>query len=155
TPKSSEASWRRVSIRNHFERAFRWLSQRSNSIVLDQNGLDARNRAGWWHDCQTAPAMRCFSVPAVRRGRRADAIHGLPVGSADRDTTEDTRDARGEGRFSATSARLLAELLMRAAEIGCGGILAGLDDAAADGAGAREMVEQRLAVAAADRAGQL
>src|ERR1700722_17918131 len=51
--------------------------------------------------------------------------------------------------------RLLPQLRVRAAEIGCGGILAGLDDAAADRAGAREVFEQRLAVAAANRAGEL
>ena len=38
---------------------------------------------------------------------------------------------------------------------GAAEILADLDDAAADGAGAGEMLEQRLAVAAADRAGEL
>src|ERR1700722_19973618 len=51
--------------------------------------------------------------------------------------------------------RLLAQLRVRPAEIGYGGILADLDDAASDRAGAGEMLEQRLAVAASDRAGQL
>jgi len=36
-----------------------------------------------------------------------------------------------------------------------GGVLADLDDATADGAGAGEVLEQRLAVIAADRAGEL
>src|SRR5882672_2870164 len=44
---------------------------------------------------------------------------------------------------------------VRAAEVGCGGILADLDDAAANGTGASEMLKQRLAIAAADRARQL
>ena len=44
---------------------------------------------------------------------------------------------------------------MRPAEVGRCRILADLDDAAADRAGAGEMLEQRLAVAAADRAGEL
>ena len=52
------------------------------------------------------------------------------------------------------SIRLLRQIRVRAAEVGGGGILADLDDAAADGAGAGEMLEQRFAVAAADRAGQ-
>ena len=43
---------------------------------------------------------------------------------------------------------------MRPAEVRRCGILADLDNAAADGAGAGEMLEQRLAVAAADRPGQ-
>src|SRR5258708_23694666 len=53
------------------------------------------------------------------------------------------------------SVRLLPQLRVRAAEVGCGGVLADLDDAAADGAGAGEVLEQRLAVIAADRAGEL
>src|SRR5947207_2101498 len=52
------------------------------------------------------------------------------------------------------SLRLLGQIRMRAAEIGGGGILADLDDAAADGAGAGKMLEQRIAVAPADRAGE-
>src|SRR5205814_6780258 len=44
------------------------------------------------------------------------------------------------------SIRLLAQLRVRTAEIGCRRILADLDDAAADGAGAAEMLEQCLAV---------
>ena len=44
---------------------------------------------------------------------------------------------------------------VRPAEIGRRGILADLDDAAADRAGAGEVLEQRLAVAAADRAREL
>src|ERR1700744_2138424 len=50
--------------------------------------------------------------------------------------------------------RLLAELRMWAAEIGRGGILADLDDAAAYRAGAGEMLVQGLAVAAPDRTGE-
>jgi len=50
--------------------------------------------------------------------------------------------------------RLLPQLRVRAAEIGRRGILADLDNAAADGTGAGKMLEQRLAVAAADRAGE-
>src|SRR5258708_20857454 len=46
-------------------------------------------------------------------------------------------------------------MLMRTAEVGRRGILTDLDDATADRAGAGEMLEQRLAVAAADRARQL
>ena len=42
--------------------------------------------------------------------------------------------------------------LFVAAEIRRGGVLAGIDDGAADGAGAGEEIEQRVAVAAADRA---
>src|SRR5258708_10131799 len=45
--------------------------------------------------------------------------------------------------------RLLLQLRVRTAEIGRGRILAGLDDAAADRAGAGEMLEQCLAVTAA------
>ena len=56
---------------------------------------------------------------------------------------------------SAASIRLLSQLRVRTAEVGRGGILADLDDAAADGAGAGEMLEQRLAVVAADRAREL
>src|ERR1700680_941407 len=44
---------------------------------------------------------------------------------------------------------------MRAAEVGRSRILADLDDPATDGAGAGKMLEPRLAVAAADRAGEL
>ena len=43
---------------------------------------------------------------------------------------------------------------MRAAEIRRGRILADIDDAFADGAGAGELLEQRIAVALADRLGQ-
>src|SRR5579862_4330624 len=43
-------------------------------------------------------------------------------------------------------------LLRIAAEVRRGGVLAGVDDPAADGAGAGEEVEQRVAVAPADRA---
>src|SRR5262249_29669787 len=50
---------------------------------------------------------------------------------------------------------LLLQIRMRPAEVGGGRILAGLDDAATDGAGAGEVVEQRFAVAAPDRAGEL
>ena len=50
--------------------------------------------------------------------------------------------------------RLVRQLGMRPAEIRRRRILADLDDAAADGARAGEMLEQRLAVAAADRARQ-
>jgi hypothetical protein len=50
--------------------------------------------------------------------------------------------------------RLLSQLRVGAAEVGRRGILADLDDAAADGAGAGKMLEQRFAVIAADRAGQ-
>src|ERR1700721_2986664 len=49
------------------------------------------------------------------------------------------------------SLRLLLQIRMRAAEVGGGGILADLDDAAADGAGPGEMLEQRLAAAPAAR----
>ena len=47
---------------------------------------------------------------------------------------------------------LRPQLRVRPAEIRRGGILADLDNAAADRAGAGKMLEQRLAVAAADRA---
>src|SRR5690349_363330 len=67
-----------------------------------------------------------------------------------------------EHRVSDASRRkkpgILPRLLQRwllPAEIRCGGILADLEDAAADGAGAGEMVEQRLAIVAADSAGEL
>src|SRR5260370_27169335 len=53
------------------------------------------------------------------------------------------------------SVRLLPQLRVRTAEVGGGGVLADLDDAAADRAGAGEVPEQRLAVIAADRAGEL
>src|SRR5262249_32155785 len=43
---------------------------------------------------------------------------------------------------------------MRPAEVGCLGILADLDDATADRAGAGEQIEQRIAVAPADRASE-
>src|SRR5260370_33565218 len=46
-------------------------------------------------------------------------------------------------------------MCVRAAEVGGSRILADLDDAATDRTGARKMLEQRLAVAAADRAGEL
>ena len=49
---------------------------------------------------------------------------------------------------------LLRQMRVWPAEIGGSFILADLDDAAADGAGAAEMLEQRLAVAAADGAGE-
>src|ERR1700739_4270419 len=55
----------------------------------------------------------------------------------------------------AFSLRLLPQLRVRAAEIGRRGILADFDDAAADRAGTGEVLEQRLAVAAPDRARQL
>ena len=48
-----------------------------------------------------------------------------------------------------------SQLRVRPAEVGRRRILADLDDAAADRAGAGEMFEKRLAVAAADRAGEL
>src|SRR5512146_3160793 len=62
---------------------------------------------------------------------------------------------RRKRRSAASLIRFLPQLRVRAAEVGRGGILADLDDAAADGAGAGEMLEQRLAVAATDRARQL
>jgi len=49
----------------------------------------------------------------------------------------------------------LLQMLVRPAKIRRGGVLTDLDDAAADGAGAAKMLEQRFAVVAADRAGQL
>src|SRR4051812_13104753 len=52
------------------------------------------------------------------------------------------------------SLRLLRQIRVRPAEIRRRRILADLDDAAADGAGAGEVVEQRLAVVAADGAGE-
>ena len=67
------------------------------------------------------------------------------------------------GRFTATpfpargrekSRRLLPKLRVRATEVGRSGILADLDDAAADGAGAGKMLEQRLAVRATDGTGE-
>src|ERR1700733_16113025 len=51
--------------------------------------------------------------------------------------------------------RLVAQLRVRPPETGGGGILADLDNAAANRAGAGEMLEQRLAVAAADGPGEL
>ena len=75
---------------------------------------------------------------AIAGGSGAIAVHCLREG----------------GRRFESSLRLLAQLRVRAAEVGRGGILADLDDAAADRAGAGKMLEQRLAVAAADRAGQ-
>src|ERR1700756_3778828 len=54
----------------------------------------------------------------------------------------------------ALSTRLLRQMFMRPAEIGRGRILADLDDAASDGAGAGKMLEQRFAVIAADRTGE-
>src|SRR6266851_6178949 len=58
-------------------------------------------------------------------------------------------------RTPTCSIRLLSQLRVRTAEVGRGRILADLDNAAADRAGAGEMRKQRLAVAAADRARQL
>ena len=52
------------------------------------------------------------------------------------------------------SAAALRQTGMRAAEIRRRRILADIDDALADGARARELLEQRLAVAVADRLGQ-
>src|SRR5882757_5534682 len=52
------------------------------------------------------------------------------------------------------SLRLLRQIRMRPAEIRRSRILADLDDAAADGAGAGKMFEQRFAVVAADGAGE-
>ena len=50
--------------------------------------------------------------------------------------------------------RLVRQIGQWAAEIGRGRILADLDNAAADGAGAGEVVEQRFTVTATDRAGE-
>ena len=64
---------------------------------------------------------------------------------------------RGMGGFVRPSRAFSLRLLqrrMRSAEIRCCRILADLDDAAADGAGAGEVLEQRLAVVAADGAGE-
>ena|SRR5829696_9675201 len=52
------------------------------------------------------------------------------------------------------SLRLLPQRQMRPSEIRGGRILADFDDAAADGAGAGKVLEQRFAVVAADRAGE-
>jgi len=65
------------------------------------------------------------------------------------------RFARNDGCESGRSLRLLRQWRMRPAEIRRRRILADLDDAAADGAGAGEMLEQRFAVVAADGAGEL
>src|SRR5439155_20161025 len=72
------------------------------------------------------------------------------------------RFARSDGRENGTrrevvlfSLRLLPQRRMRPSEIRRCRILADLDDAAADGAGAGEILEQRFAVVAADRARQL
>jgi hypothetical protein len=65
---------------------------------------------------------------------------------------------RGEVECGSDHAYLVlrfVQFFVRTAEVGRGGILADLDDAAANGAGAGEMVEQRFAVAATDRARQL
>ncbi len=64
---------------------------------------------------------------------------------------------RGMGSFVRPSRAPLLRLLqrrMRPAEIRRRRILADLDDAAADGAGAGEVLEQRLAIVAADGAGE-
>src|SRR5689334_16472858 len=67
-----------------------------------------------------------------------------------------------EHRVSDASRRMKAGILPRLlqrrllpAEIRCSGILADLEDAAADGACSCEMLEQRLAIVAADGAGEL
>ena len=54
-----------------------------------------------------------------------------------------------------SSQLLLRQRRMLPAEVGRGRVLADLDDAAANGAGAAEVLEQRLAVVAADGAGEL
>src|SRR5215468_10065954 len=80
------------------------------------------------------------SIPVRRRGL-------LPPSLKLRRTS---RFAGNDGCESGGSLRLLRQRRMRPAEVGRSRILADLDDAAADGAGAGEVLEQRFAVVAAD-----
>src|SRR5712692_9875510 len=63
--------------------------------------------------------------------------------------------ARRQRQSVAFSIRFLPKMRVRSAEVGRRRILADLDDAAADGAGAGEMFEQRFTVVAANGTRQL
>ncbi|MEH2587151.1 hypothetical protein V1273_000990 [Bradyrhizobium sp. AZCC 1721] len=89
-----------------------------------------------------AAKMDCFAEPVIRR--RFASTGWLAM----------TMERPARMREAAPFSLRLLQRWMRAPEIRRGGILADLDDAAADGAGAGEMLEQRLAVAAADGAGE-
>src|SRR5207249_9910694 len=122
-------------------------------------------------------SRRCFSpvVPAKRANgsaRSADRSQAPRAGAGTHDHNcswgEESlrRTVRNKPRrrrlwvraFAGTTTEFLLGLLhqmrVRAAEVGRSRILTDLDDAASNRTGARKMLEQRLAVAAADRAGE-
>src|SRR6266481_724687 len=88
--------------------------------------------------------------------QRTSVVMGPGVRLDDERVTMYFRSLRStKQQFRLVSIGLLVQLRVWAAEVGRCRILADLDNAAADRAGAGEMLEQRLAVAAADRARQL
>src|ERR1700730_15341747 len=108
--------------------------------------------------------MRMPEPNSVSLGCKTRGECPIRVVSSQREHQErkETLLAADRGRLGALSLlirrirprrRLVRQARMGAAEIGCGRILADRHDALADGAGAGEMFEQRVAVAAPDGAG--
>src|ERR1700704_3659108 len=92
-----------------------------------------------------------FFMPLRRAGTVPDAGVRYGPGSAAHRFARATRCAASGARGSF---RLLPQLRVRPAEIGRRGILADFDDAAADGAGAGKMLEQRRAIPGGARPGE-
>ena len=100
---------------------------------------------------ETPDVIACDKREAFAQGSASDeTIHPSPCSGVDCFASLAMTAREGGG-----SVRLLSQRRMRPAEVRCCRILPDLDDAAADGAGAGEVLEQRFAVVAADRAGEL
>ena len=150
-----EHRWRKVELRR------RVMSHEFRPDRLQIGREDRWPKIGSFPQCKDFQSHDACPTPSLNSNLYAAEpahVRGATSGiSADREVRRVGFRYGGHGA-SAPLPTLLVRLLrhrrMRPAEIGCGRILADLDDAAADGAGAGEVLEQRFAVVAADGAGE-